>query len=118
MIDEPLPMMVHRGLDYLVDRSGIQAIRQGFTDQTVGESLMLMVTELAEAYEDYRRGHTAASSWTENDGKPCGIPSELADTCIRIFHFCYVWKIPLADAILDKLDYNLTRGYRHGGKII
>lgn len=47
-----------------------------------------------------------------------GIPSELADTVIRIFDLCGYYGIDLETAILEKMKYNKVRPYRHGGKII
>lgn len=61
--------------------------------------IMLMVSEVSEAIEDYRKNHAPNEMWfmlTHSEGgvemsvrgnpgdKPCGIPSELADLVIRI----------------------------------
>ena len=160
-------------------------------------------SEVSEALEDYRAGHAVNKVWYEYKdgfkrdtpsaefyiddnwtpvlGKPCGIPSELADVVIRILDICglYEWdiesshnkKIPLKQrrfashlasihkslsnsyddeqdtftdpdvdyldcaiqeieyicetnninleqTIQEKLAYNRTRGYKHGGKVI
>lgn len=48
--------------------------------------------------------------------KPCGVPIELADELIRIFHFAGKHGIDLADAVKQKMKYNETRPFRHGGK--
>ena len=49
----------------------------------------------------------------EENGKPCGIPSELADVVIRIFDFCGGMNIDLEKIILEKMAYNETRPYKH-----
>lgn len=60
-----------------------------------------------------------ASGFSNKDGsynKPCGVPSELADIVIRVLHFCGKHKVPLAQAVKEKMMYNMTRPYKHGGK--
>ena len=52
------------------------------------------------------------------NGKPEGIPAELADVVIRIMDMCEHYGIDLASAILEKHEFNKTRAYRHGGKVI
>lgn len=50
------------------------------------------------------------------DLKPEGIATECADAIIRIADYCGYWKIPLAQAIVLKMEYNATRPHRHGRK--
>jgi len=50
--------------------------------------------------------------------KPCGIPSELADVIIRALHFSGKHSIDIGGAIGEKMNYNETRPYKHGGKTI
>ena len=58
----------------------------------------------------------------EEDGnrpnKVEGIAAELADVIIRIFDTSVKFGIPVGKAMLQKMDYNETREYRHGGKKI
>jgi len=78
--------------------------------------LMLCVTELAEAAEDYRRGGDMTTALVGPKAKPCGFPTELADTVIRIFDLAGALGIDLEAEIMQKLDYNEGREHRHGGK--
>lgn len=105
-------------LQYYIDRSHAQAKDKGFTKATrqVGDLLMLMVTEVSEAFESWRDGAELTDMFVEDDGKPEGVPSELADVCIRVFDFCGRYGIDLERAIQLKLDYNQTRPHLHGGK--
>lgn len=94
-----------------------------------GNKLMLMVSEVVEAHDELRNGRAANETyyptarpnedgtWAERGTfKPEGVPSELADTVIRIFDFCYTEKIDLGEIIEEKLAYNRTREQMHGGK--
>ena len=99
-----------------------------------GMKIMLMVSELAEGVEELRAGNGAAETYynaangetmphqVHVEGvplfKPEGLPSELADTVIRILDFCHTEEIDLQSMIQEKLDFNQTRGIRHGGKAV
>lgn len=81
------------------------------------ESLMLVVTELAEAVEELRVPD-AQFEYKGKNGKPEGFAVELADAVIRLLDLAQFKGIDLERVILEKLDYNLTRGYRHGNKTL
>jgi len=72
--------------------------------RNVGEALMLIVTELAEAMEGYRRG-------LQSDHLPeySALEEELADTVIRILDLAGGLGLRLGEAVAAKLIYNLTR---------
>lgn len=80
---------------------------------SIPEKLMLMVTEIAEAMEEYRNG---SEPYYIKDGKPEGIAVELADCIIRIFDLAGFFGWDIAEAIDVKMAYNDSRPYRHGGK--
>lgn len=91
----------------------------GWLDEprSFGDQIALMHSELSEALEDYRAGRRIDEVWLDGE-KPCGIPIELADCVIRIAQFCGSNGINLQAAVRQKMAYNETRTYRHGGKKI
>lgn len=78
------------------------------------ESITLIHSELSEAVEDFRVGKMT-TTLTES-GKPVGLPSELADVAIRLFILAHELGIDLEAEIHQKMAYNVTRPYKHGGK--
>ena len=84
-------------------------------ERNIGEQLMLVVTEVAEAMEDLRDGKMAIS-YDENR-KPTGFPIEIADVMIRLFDLAGYLRIDIDDAVDAKIAYNETRPHRHGGKL-
>lgn len=112
-------------LEWLQEESYKIAKEHGWWDEerNFGELLMLCVTELSEAMEEWRHGHTPSESYVTGEShvvtgfeKPEGVPSELADVLIRIADMAQHYGISLTDAVLRKMEYNKTREYRHGGK--
>lgn len=83
--------------------------------ERIPEKLMLMVTELAEAMEEYRIG--SAMVYVK-DGKPEGLIAELADVEIRIRDLIGGLGVveEYTDTVAAKMAYNETRSYRHGNK--
>ncbi|MBZ0167508.1 MAG: nucleotide pyrophosphohydrolase, partial [Candidatus Omnitrophica bacterium] len=71
-------------------------------DRNIGEALMLVVTELGEAMEGYRR--------EDHDN----FREELADTFIRLFDLCGGLKIDIEAEIAKKSIKNKGRPYKHG----
>ena len=91
------------------------AIEHGWWEKPrpVGEVLMLMVTELAEAMEAYRSGNP------ESEKIPgfSQMEEELADVVIRLLDFAGGEDLDIEGALIAKMAYNENRPYRHGGKI-
>ncbi len=71
-------------------------------ERNVGEALMLVVTELAEAMEGHRKQDHA------------NFREELADAYIRLFDLCGGLGIDIEKEILEKSERNKARPYKHG----
>ena len=117
------------------------AVNHGWweTDRELPEILMLIVSELSEALEEYRAGRPMA--WHEcsaEDGdladyecekvkecaymgacpykerKPEGIAVEVIDALIRILDWCGKEGIDVEALVKEKHEYNKIRPYKHG----
>ena len=71
-------------------------------ERNIGEALMLIVTELAEAMEAHRKKDDA------------NFKEELADAFIRLLDLCGGLKIDIEDEIYQKSVKNKNRPYKHG----
>jgi len=96
---------------------GEQAAASGWWDPSKKQDgreiptlLMLIVTEVAEAMEAYRKVGPDRVRYDAN------FVEELADVIIRIMDMSYRFDLPLSTAILNKMDANKERSHRHGGK--
>lgn len=85
--------------------------------KTLGDDIALIHSELSEALEEMRKGIDVTHLYYVK-GKPEGVAAEFADVLIRVADVCEQRGIPLEDAILEKLEYNKTRPWRHGGKAL
>lgn len=74
----------------------------------------LIHTEVAEATEEVRNGKP--DEYRGEDGKPEGEAVELIDVVVRVLDY-FGTKGWDADRIMrEKIDFNKTRDFRHGGK--
>jgi hypothetical protein len=110
------------------------------------EKLWLVNSELTEAGEELRAGHEVLETYylrtpvpatlvaeigdveearrihneyLEEQGKlpkPEGFGTEVADAIIRLLHLVAETGLDIEALIDQKLDYNATRGHKHGGK--
>ena len=97
--------------------------------------LGLIDTEVSEAIEEVRAGRgmnevryskSNVSPYNEREShnpdgtprKPEGVPSELADVIIRALDIADAYNINIGAAVVEKLNYNATRGPHHGGKAL
>lgn|SRR6266498_4798570 len=94
------------------------AVEKGWWEgePNIPEKLMLIVSEASEALEDYRNGKDLTET-TYTNGKPEGFPTELSDIVIRVLDLAGYLGIDMASAIAEKHNFNITRSYKHGGKI-
>lgn len=81
-------------------------------DEPDDRLIVLMHAELSEAIEALRHGNPPSDHIPEFSG----VEEELADVVIRIFDMAGRHQYRVAEAIVAKMAFNQTRGYKHGGK--
>lgn len=107
-------------------------VKAGFTDHNITQRLMLVVTEVTEAFEAYRKDkrcrvkdYEKGYRHQENaEQKKAGfelhvkdsMEDEIADAIIRLLAFCGENHINIEKHIELKMEYNEMRGFKYGGK--
>lgn len=108
------------------------------SERELPEILMLIVSELSEALEEYRAGRPMVWHACAADGEPCtsecatydanekgcivegtlekpeGIAVEVIDALIRILDWCGKEELDVEALVKEKHEYNKTRPYKHG----
>lgn len=134
--DRPKPLRIGSTLTGQKERQNALANWQG-------NKLLLIVSEVAEAQDEIRKGRPADETYypepqlpnslvaeigvekareliaADQEGKlrkPEGVPSEIADVVIRCFDFAATEGFNLGQIIAEKLAYNNTRPFMHGKK--
>lgn len=112
-----------QGLNQMAEAIYQNNKEKGFWDneRNVGETLMLVVTELAEALEAHRKNNLAMPPMGGELEKETfekfykdTFEDEIADAMIRLFDMCGGFNIDIEFHIREKVKYNLNRPRLHG----
>lgn len=85
---------------------------------TKGERIALIHSEASELLEWARKPQKGMVLAVSDHIDDSGEAEELADIVIRVVDYAEFYGIDLGAAIIAKLNFNETRGHRHGGKLI
>lgn len=106
-------------------------VRAGFTDSNITQRLMLVHSEISEAFEahrkdkrcrveDYEKGYRHQEDEQKKSGFELhvkdSLEDEIADAVIRLLAFCGENNIDIEKHIELKMEYNEMRGFKYGDK--
>ena len=91
--------------------------RKGWNQNlAIEKMLMNLHSEITEAWEEIRNNSGVDEVYEGEKGKPEGVPIELIDLQIRLFHI-FAWRGWDVQALLEqKMAHNEKRPWRHNGK--
>ena len=89
-------------------------VKCGYYHRELPEILMLMGSEIFEAFEEYRDDGKPA--FYMKDGKPEGIAIEIIDVVVRIMDWFGHEDLDFEKLLKLKMQFNEDRPFRHGGK--
>lgn len=107
----------------------------GFNGNNVPLRMMLIHSEISEAFEAFRKDHFAnpaefkhlMKGFTPEDSPISfkeyfekhikdSMEDELADALIRLLDLCAYLDVDIEYYVAQKMSYNETRGFKYGGK--
>lgn len=104
---------------------------EGVANDNEPTKIALMHSELSELLEAFRKGDPPCEKAIDisllkydngvYDGVTRRITSreeEVADLFIRLLDYCGRYGIPLATVVVAKHEYNKSRSFMHGGKLV
>lgn len=124
IISSKLMLMVSELSETLEEiRAGVKPTETYYSHKTSAGVNVVLRGSALESVKESLEWRDGVLGWEYDEGnfvhlKPEGVPTELADVVIRVFDLAGWLGIDLASAIREKMRFNKTRPYRHGGKAI
>lgn len=91
----------------------IDGLASDWEEMQHAKRMLLIIGEVSEAFEELRAGHAPAEVYEKN-GKPEGVPVELADVQIRLWDLAQTMGFSLQGEVQRKESFNRTREFMHG----
>ena len=83
--------------------------------KTTSQRAALIMEEVSEVFKAYRNGHPSDLVYHQN-GKPEGIPIELADIVLRVLATAEDWGVNIEESISLKMQWNWENRVQKEGK--